>query len=1363
MLVVTAVIAAPWILRAAVPEAFARFGMQASVTGGSLSVLRREVTLEGFILGAPDAPALSVGELGVGLRLRALIEGRIKLRHVRVKDVSVDAPRLLALQAPGDTGSVSRPRSLPVELDQLELEDIRLVSLAERIGHDVRIGRLEVSDLSALLAGGNSNVDLQGSIGDGSVNLQLEIGLDGGKLRATGEYRVDEIPLRGWAALGIPEDDPLSQGVASGRGDIRTSYAFDATSLDIILDGRVSVAGLGVNIGSLQAERGDASWQGRLAIQWSPGMAAPNLRGDGSLEVETLRVAIARSSQSPAHAVVSDVSWQGDFDWRDGFTSEGAVLGTSVEVTGASSGASVWRAGAEDFSWRLQARVEGDSDEFGDKFGVRIQDFDVARFSVTVAGGGAPVAIAAEKLAVDEMRTAQSGDLVLGLASVDTLTVTESGGAKSADGATYRADGLTARGLSGDFSGKLQVAYVSAESLDYADSERRLRADGIDLASVGFSAPAWVGAEELNLKSMRADEAEGDIWLSGLKATKVYADAGGSFGADVVDVTQIFQSGSSDFSWQASGLKLGGVRGDVEDATRVSAIDLGELKIGIDDTSWESSGLHTADLVVTMNGSLNVARLGLAKLERRQPSVGDLRITELDARGLGAGDARATLDDVKVARLEYGLPDGNEFDARGLEARELRGDLLNGLRAGRLSVARGAARNVSGALSSAAALDARGLSVATDGRVAVERAQLQSFSRSDSDSTILDLDGLGVAALSWAPGGRLSAANAAIRAARLARADGASWTLADLDTGNLDWDGELRIGADRATLASVSQLRGESRDWRVQALRAADLRFVLPAQVEVASLTIQSVDGGAGPPTWKVASVTVKGLNSSEDQGQTIDSLGSGALTVADERNGALLSLRRAEIEALRVSTLDELSARRLLVDGLRLASDKPGWPSRLTVAQLRVGEPLLRLDGAVELGDVVARNPYLIVAQTKDNTWMWPPLPGAGDGKGDEKGSSGGGVRVATFSTRGPGRIVYIDRATEPVFREVLDPIVVAVQNLDTTLPGNVSRFRARGTSTRYAGVTVRGKLLKRVEGFDLRLKVSVKAADLPALNPYARRGDFAITAGRGDADVDLGIEDGALSGQVQLLLSGLEARSAAGGNTSGRIDPAALPVRTALALLRDRRGNISLTIPLQEQTDDPRYDFIDSFQRNFARTVTAAGRVAANLPGKTLDTALRLLESTVSLLPGVSAERYSPIAFADAADEFTAQPLVYLDQLGKRMRRYESLELALCGRSVARDGEAAIQPSSSLDKLFAEASRGIYRNYEPGQEGLLALAEARADIVRRFLRDAQRIPERRLLSCDARIDTAPDAEPRVDLEVKTPAERRGLFGLFP
>lgn len=1367
---VAVVIATPWILRAGVPEGFARFGMQASVTGGSLSLLRREITLEGFVLGAPDAPALSLGELGVGLGLRALIEGRIKLRHLRVKNVSLSADRLLALKKLGDTQSASAKQSLPVELDELELEDVRLVSLSERLGHDVRVSRLSISNVSALLADKKSKLNLQGTIGEGSVNLQLEVGMEKQDVSATGKFQIDKVPVRGWARLVAEMSDPISAGVVNGRGDISAGYGLASKSLHLSLDGRVSLAELGVELQPVNAEHGDASWQGRLALQWSPDLATPKLRGDGSLDVATLHLALAASSQSPLRAAISDISWHGDFDWQDSFMADGTFLGSSLEVRDASGIKPAWQTHAEDFSWRLHAKVEGGSGEFG----ARIQDFTLSRFSVTVADGGSPVHVAAEKLAVDEMRAAQSGDLVLGLATVDTLTITGASGANSADEVKYRLGGLAAKGLSGDFSGKLQAAQVSAESMDYSQSGRRVRADEIDFASVGFSLPARVSAGELKIKSARADMGQGDIWMSGLTATGVHGDSGGRFGAEAVDATHIFQNGSSKWSWDAAELKIRGLHGDTGDAAHLSAIDLDALKIGIGETSWESSGLHTADVAVSMTGEVKVENLGLAKLERHQPSAGDLRITGLDARAFRLRDERAVLGGVKAATLEFKLNGGEAFEARALEARGLGADLKNGLEASHFSVGGGAGNFVGGARLSAAALEIQGLSVAPNSDAALRQAELQRFTYTGPDAATLDLERLSIDLARWEAGGRLSAVKAALHAARFAHAEGVSWELEKLDTSKLDWQRGVRISADAATLASASQMHGQSQDWRARALLATGFNLALPGDVQVSTLAAQSVDGSAGSLAWKVISIDVKGLGSSEDHGHKVDKLESGEVTLTDARNSAMLSLERAEIGAARLSTRKELSAEQLLVESVRIRSEKPDWPARLAVAELQIAKPLLRADGGLDLGSVVARNPYLIVAQAEDNSWMWPPLPGAGHkggrqggNKGDEQGAgrtgSSGGIRVSSFITRGLARIAYIDRATKPAIHLVLDPVVIAVENLDTHLPGNVSHFRARGSGFKFGGVTLDGELRTRVGGMDLGLKLDLKGVDLPELNPYvARREALAVTAGRGDAHNDIKIENKVLSGKVDVLLSGLQAKTTLGGETFTRIDPLNFPIRTAVALLKDRQGNIFLIVPMRERTDEPSFDFVDEFQKDFLRTLSAAGKVAANLPGKTLDRALELLEGTVSLLPGVSAKRYAPVEFTLGADGFSAEPLVYLDQIGARMREREALALALCGRSVPEDQMTVSGPSSSIDTLFAEASKGVYGKYEPGRDGLLALAEARADLVRRYLRNVYQISEGRLSSCDALIDDGAGATPRVELQVKTPAGRSGLFDLF-
>jgi hypothetical protein len=178
--------------------------------------------------------------------------------------------------------------------------------------------------------------------------------------------------------------------------------------------------------------------------------------------------------------------------------------------------------------------------------------------------------------------------------------------------------------------------------------------------------------------------------------------------------------------------------------------------------------------------------------------------------------------------------------------------------------------------------------------------------------------------------------------------------------------------------------------------------------------------------------------------------------------------------------------------------------------------------------------------------------------------------------------------------------------------------------------------------------------------------------------------------------------------------------------------------------------------------RTITRAGEVAANLPGKTLNRALQLLEGTISMLPGVSADRYAPVEFVYGSDTLTAESLIYLDQLGARMREHESLVVALCGRSVSRDAASAAGRASEVDKLFAEARKGVYREYAPGRDGLLRLAETRADNVRRYLHGIHRIPESRLQACDVHIDPDVGAKPRVDLRVKTPAGSKGFFDSF-
>lgn len=1354
-------IAAPWILRAAVPDAFERVGLRATVTGGSLSLVRREITLQGFVLGAPETPALSLAELGLGLELRALADGRIKLRHIRVRDIDVDIERLLALRKDFDADTGQRGKGLPVELHELELADIRLASVSERIGHEVRIARLRVGDASALASERPSSVSLEGSVGEGNVDLQLEMDIDPGKLEVKGTYHVDALPLRGWARLVSAADDPISAGAVSGRGELRSEFAIDARELVLTLNGWMSLQGFAAGSGSVATQAGDADWRGRLVLGLSPDRRLPELRGDGTLDVKKLQLGIGQSSQRPMHAVMDDVSWHGRFHFLDALTAEGAVLGSDVEASDGAPDAPAWRARAQDFSWRLL--VGGQTGNAA--YDMLVRDFDLARFALALADDAAPVDIVAEKLALDELGAARSGHLALGRASAETLTIGRAGGAGHGAGVSVAVNAITATGLSGDPSGTLHAADANIESIEYAGAGRRVRAETIGFAGVSIGPSASFGADGLNVDSAHVDDSGTDVWLSGVRVEKARGDTDGRFAAETMEVARAFQSGSARISWEGSGLRLGGVDGDVRDAASIASVELDAVKIGIDGASWDGSGLRSRSARFTVDGDIDAARVEFDSVEGRQPGTGDVRIAGFEASGLGIRDGRTRLDRIGIATAGLRFPGGFELGMRTLDAHAVAGDGVNAIEIERLAVGGGEGRDHQGARLMATSLDARGLSVASGARIAVGEARLARFTRTMPDAAKLDLQDLDVTSLGWAPQGGVSVAAATLGSATLGGAGDRRWALSGVDGGNVVWDGEARVAARRLMLASLDQTRAGAREWQARSLQGADLELHLPGDVSVAAMSAETIDGIAAGVAWKAADVDVERVKSSPRDGQRAERLRFGAIALSDEGNGARLDIGRARVEAVELSILRELAAREAVLGSLRLASAHADWPSRLSVAELRIDAPHVGIGGIVDLGEVVARNPYLIVAHSASGDWMLPPLPGRKpDTRAHSDDGAAGGIRVARFSTRGPGRLVLIDRSTEPPARLALDPLVIAVQNLDTSLPGNRARFRARGTSSRFAGVNLHGDIIKGVQGFDLALVVGVTGVYVPELNPYvARHEPIAFTTGRGDAHGKISVESSQLSGRIDVLLSGLQLRNLVGATTLPRLAPGNLTIRTALALLKDGNGNISLSIPLRAHTGNPDFDFIEVLQSAFVDTIRTAGTVAAGVTERTLDAAVGLVESTVSVLPGVDTTRYPPIVFAAGADDITASHLEYLDQLADRMREYETLEVALCGRSVAGDRERIIAQATGGDELFARASEGVYRIYGPKIRDMVALAESRAETVRRYLRDLRGVADRRLAPCDVEYDAGSDAIPRVELEVKKPAERHGLFGLFP
>jgi len=1359
VLVVGLVIATPWLVRTVVPEAFARFGLEASASGGRFNPLSAEITVEGFALGAPGAPAISLDELGIGVGLRALAAGRVELKHLRVKGVDANTDRLMSLwKRIGDDASPGSG-GLPIALDDVELTDIRLTSVGERIGHDVRIAHLGMTDPVALASKGKSRVDLQGTVGAGRVDLKLDLSFDGDTLDGVGTFRLDAVPLRGWAELGGAGEDPLTAGTVSGRGDVHVRFESTDDALGLILDGPLRVDGLALAVAPIDAERGDASWKGRLALHWKPAMSSPNVRGDGSLEVEALQIVEESSARNPIRADLTDVSWHGEFDWKGGLAMQAGILGTRLDVRDVSSAQPLWQGRADDFSMRMRAEPRDDAGALG----FSVEDFDLSRLNARVGDAKAPMEVTLVKLAVGALHTTRTGRLALDVAGADSVVLTAPGVAGGGDSRKLEAHGLTARGMTGDTEGAFRAASVKVESAKYSDdrAKRTIRIEGIGLTGVGLAATGSMGTDRVQVASARVREPSVDVWISDVDAARLHGDGSGHFGAGRVAVARMFQSPTDGISWQASGLVVDGIDGGVNASTGIAKIELPALSVGIGDASWDATGLHAAGLAVTRSGDLDAARLGFESLEHRQTGSGELRVATLEGNALRVEDMRAVLDKVTSAAIEYRSPNGLHIAAEDVASHGISGDQSSGVAIERLTLARGTGQTVDGTRLAGSALASRGIALGVDGAITIDTAELTKLSGALPDAASIDVEGAKVVSLKRVATGALSAHQAAIGDVRLARDDGSTWMLARLAASGLAWQSESGIGVDEATLESVGELRGEVRQLLGKKLLIKGLEVRSPSDIAVSSLTAGSFEGDSGTAAWKVEAIEAEGFERRAGAGERLKRLGAAKIEVSDSHNGARLSLENARARMFRFSETEEVAASSLRIHGVRIASENPDLPSRVTLAGLQIEDASLRPGVAIDAHEVIARNPYIIVARTSDKRWLWPPLPGGG---GDKKSRSGGGfdVHVTRFSSRGPGRFVFIDRGTEPAFQLALDPLVVALENLDTRLAGSKAHFRARGIGDRFADIRVSGELTRRVETFDLHLEVDGTGLYLPHFNPYVeRREPVDVSAGWSDVKGTIDVVNHRLGGDVKVLLSGLEIKIKDHVPVLARLDPEDFPLRTALALLKDAQGNIHIDVPLQAQTTHENFDFIDTFQAAFGHTVIAAGDVARSLPDKTVDSALRVIEDTISLLPGTDAESYSPIEFVPGSDAISASSLVFLGQLAERMQVHPALEIALCGRAVPGDSEAlhTDDKAASIDALYDEAGEGVYHVYDAGHEGLLELARARAGSVRRRLRDLHGVANRRLAACKAEVETSSGERPRVDVHVKTPASEGGLL----
>jgi hypothetical protein len=175
--------------------------------------------------------------------------------------------------------------------------------------------------------------------------------------------------------------------------------------------------------------------------------------------------------------------------------------------------------------------------------------------------------------------------------------------------------------------------------------------------------------------------------------------------------------------------------------------------------------------------------------------------------------------------------------------------------------------------------------------------------------------------------------------------------------------------------------------------------------------------------------------------------------------------------------------------------------------------------------------------------------------------------VRIETVTLQG-GTILFSDRYVKPNYTASLVEIGGRVSGLSSE-ESRQADVDLRGKLENSAPLEIRGKINPLAENLFVDLTVDFRDMDLSLLSPYTGRyAGYGIRKGKLALGLKYHIEKKKLDAENKVFLDQFTF-----GEAVDSPDATKLPVRLAVALLKDRKGEIHLDLPVTGQIDDPKF----------------------------------------------------------------------------------------------------------------------------------------------------------------------------------------------
>lgn len=332
-----------------------------------------------------------------------------------------------------------------------------------------------------------------------------------------------------------------------------------------------------------------------------------------------------------------------------------------------------------------------------------------------------------------------------------------------------------------------------------------------------------------------------------------------------------------------------------------------------------------------------------------------------------------------------------------------------------------------------------------------------------------------------------------------------------------------------------------------------------------------------------------------------------------------------------------------------RLAFEKVHYestPAQLSLSEIRLEKPFAR----VIIRNDQSSNVVDIVKPSSESSS--PAQPAA------QKSPMKTSIRAVRFLD---GSVNFSDYSLEPGFSIGIQQLEGSIQGLSSSRTGH-AKVNLKGKVDRYAPVLITGEINPLSSTAYTDVTLSFQGIEVASFTPYsAKYAGYLIDKGKVFLDLRYRLNQRKLIGENKVMIDQFTF-----GERTDSPDATSLPVKLAVAILKDREGKIRIDLPVRGDLDDPEF--------RYGQVIWAAVKTLLEKITAAPFTAL------ASLVVGAGGDQLSHIDFAPGTASVSEDESVKFETIGKLLADRPVLRIEVKGRADA----GADVPALKEQKLF-------------------------------------------------------------------------------